>query len=217
MTPKMAGTIVVLIMIAVAIPMFIRTAIWNRFLKYMKQDKEEEALKILNSSYYKMMFGAYSQKWNLLRFYISRNDTPQVKERIKARLADKFAPNEAYQIFSNGFFYFMSLHDEEMCSKLLSRLDDVTEGEQKEYFHMLYRVMIEQKHEDIEAVTKLIEAKEKEKDSNSKNQQLGMLEYLLGIQYHYRGDSKEADKWLRKAKNNVKGSPLEKEIKKIIH
>ena len=47
MTPKMAGTIVVLIMIAVAIPMFIRTAIWNRFLKYMKQDKEEEALKIL--------------------------------------------------------------------------------------------------------------------------------------------------------------------------
>ena len=40
MTPKMAGTIVVLIMIAVAIPMFIRTAIWNRFLKYMKQDKD---------------------------------------------------------------------------------------------------------------------------------------------------------------------------------
>ena len=49
MTPKMAGTIVVLIMIAVAIPMFIRTAIWNRFLKYMKQDKEEEALKIIDS------------------------------------------------------------------------------------------------------------------------------------------------------------------------
>ena len=217
MTPKMAGTIVVLIIIAVAIPMFIRTAIWNRFLKFMKQDKEEEALKILNSSYYKIMFGAYSQKWNLLRYYISRNDTPKVRERLKERLSDKFAPNEAYQIFSNGFFYFMSLHDQEMCSKLLSRLDDINEGEQKEYFHMLYRVMIEQKSEDIEAVTKLIEDKEKEKDSNSKNSQLGMLQYLLGIQYHYQGDSKEAEKWLKKAKNNVKGSPLEKEIKKIIH
>ena len=111
----------------------------------------------------------------------------------------------------------MTIMDEEMCKKLLNRMDDIADSEQKEYFHMLYRVMIEQKHDDIEAVTKLIEAKEKEKESNSRNQQLGMLEYLLGIQYHYRGDSKEADKWLRKAKNNVKGSPLEKEIKKIIH
>ena len=217
MTKKLAGTIVVLIMIAVAIPMFIRTAIWNRFLKYMKQDKNEEALKILNSSYYRLFFGDYSQKWNLLRYYISRNDTAEVKQRITSLLADKFSPNEAYQLFSNGFFYFMSLKDKEMCSKLLSRMDDITDSEQKEYFHMLYRVMIEEKSEDIEAVTELIAKKEREKDSNSKNSQLGMLQYLLGIQYHYQGDAKEAEKWLKKAKNNVKGSPLEKEIKKIIH
>ena len=217
MTKKLAGTIVILIMIAVAIPMFIRTAIWNRFLKYMKQDKNEEALKILNSSYYRLFFGDYSQKWNLLRYYISRNDTAEVKQRITSLLADKFSPNEAYQLFSNGFFYFMSLKDKEMCSKLLSRMDDITDSEQKEYFHMLYRVMIEEKSEDIEAVTELIAKKEREKDSNSKNSQLGMLQYLLGIQYHYQGDAKEAEKWLKKAKNNVKGSPLEKEIKKIIH
>lgn len=217
MTRKLAGTLVIMIMIAIALPMVIRTVIWRRFLKYMNEDKSEEALKILNSSYYRLFFGGYSQKWNLLRYYISRNDTEQVKRRVTTMLTDKFDPNEAYQIYSNAFYYFMSLKDKEMCSKLLGRLDDIADNEQKEYFHMLYRVMIEEKSEDIKAVTKMIEKKEQEKDSNSKGSQLGMLQYLLGMQYRYKGNEKEAEKWLKKALNNVKDTPLEKEIKKIIH
>ena len=217
MTQKLAGTIAILIIIAIALPMGIRPVIWRRFLKYMNEDKNEQALKILNSSYYRLLFGNYSQKWNLLRYYISRNDTDQVKRRTTTLLTEKFDPNESYQLFSNAFFYFMTIKDEEMCKKLLNRLDDIADSEQKEYFHMLYRVMIEEKSQDIKAVTKLIEKKEQEKDSNSKTSQLGMLQYLLGIQYHYRGNDKEAEKWLKKALNNVKGSPLEKEIKKIIH
>ena len=59
------------------------------------------------------------------------------------------------------------------------------------------------------------EEKELEKESYSKSSQLGMLQYLLGIQYSYQDDKKEAEKWLKKAKNNAKGTPLEKEIKKI--
>lgn len=217
MTRKLAGTLVIMIMIAIALPMVIRTVIWRRFLKYMNQDKSEEALKILNSSYYRLFFGGYSQKWNLLRYYISRNDTEQVKRRVTTMLTDKFDPNEAYQIYSNAFYYFMSLKDKEMCLKLLGRLDDIADSEQKEYFHMLYRVMIEEKSEDIKTVTKMIEKKEQEKDSSSKGSQLGMLQYLLGMQYRYKGNEKEAEKWLKKALNNVKDTPLEKEIKKIIH
>ncbi|MBQ1522433.1 MAG: hypothetical protein IIZ74_06685, partial [Erysipelotrichaceae bacterium] len=67
MTQKLAGTIAILIIIAIALPMVIRTVIWRRFLKYMNEDKNEQALKILNSSYYRLLFGNYSQKWNLLR------------------------------------------------------------------------------------------------------------------------------------------------------
>ncbi len=217
MTKELAATLVILSMIALGVPMLIRTFIWNRFLKLMKQEKDEEALKILNSTYYKVMFGDYNRKWNLMRFYISRDNTSVVREMTTNLLYDNLSKDQAYQIFSNAYFYFLSQHDAEMTARILDRLEPVLEEDSREQYHMLYRVMIEKKSDDIERVQQLIEEKEKEKQSYSKSSQLGMLQYLLGMQYSYIGDKKEAEKWLKKAKTNVKGSPLEKEIKKVLH
>jgi hypothetical protein len=217
MTKELAATIVVLCMVALAVPMFIRTFIWNRFLKHLKAGHDEEALKILNSGYYKVMFGDYNRKWNLMRYYISRDNTEVVKDLTGKLLYDSLSPQQAYQVFSNAYFYFLSQRDQEMTAKILERLEPVLDEESREQFHMLYRVMIEKKSDDIERVHELLEQKEKEKQSYSKSSQLGMLQYLLGMQYGYLNDKKEAEKWLKKAKTNVKGSPLEKEIKKILH
>ncbi|MBO4219088.1 MAG: hypothetical protein IKX74_05280 [Erysipelotrichaceae bacterium] len=216
MTKEFAATLVVLAMIAIAVPMFIRTAIWNRFLKNIKAEKDEEALKILNSPAFKIMFGEYNRKWNLMRYYISREKTEDVRNMTNALLYDNLSRQQAYQIFSNAYFYFISLQDQEMTAKILERLEPVLEEDSREQYQMLYRVMIEKKSEDIDRVLQLLEEKEKEAQSYSKASQEGMLQYLLGVQYANIGDKKESEKWLKKAKNNVKGTPLEKEIKKLL-
>ncbi|MCR5067089.1 MAG: hypothetical protein K6A14_03380 [Erysipelotrichaceae bacterium] len=216
MTKEFAATLAVLAMIAIAVPMLIRSVIWNRFLKNLKAEKEEEALKILNSPVFKLMFGDYNRKWNMMRYYISREKTDDVKSLTNSLLYDNLSKQQAYQVFSNAYFYFISLHDQEMTEKILERLEPVLEEDSREQYQMLYRVMIEKKSEDIERVKELLEEKEKEKQSYSKASQEGMLQYLLGVQYANIGDKKEAEKWLKKAKNNVKGTPLEKEIKKIL-
>ena len=217
MTKQMIAAILLMIVLAISVPMFVRTIIWRRFLKHMNANEDEMALKILDSWYFRLCFGSYSQNWNHLRFYISRNDTEKVKECVYSLFRDRLSKEQSYQVFTNAFFYFTTIHDQEMSLKLLNRLDDITDDSNREYFHMLYRIMIENKSEDIKTVKKMIEDKEKEPDSPSKSNQLGMLQYLLGIQYSYQNDTKEAEKWLRKALNHVKDSPLEKEIKKIIH
>ena len=216
MTKEFAATLVVLAMIAIAVPMFIRTAIWNRFLKNIKAEKDEEALKILNSPAFKIMFGEYNRKWNLMRYYISREKTEDVRNMTNALLYDNLSRQQAYQIFSNAYFYFISLQDQEMTAKILERLEPVLEEDSRDQYQMLYRVMIEKKSEDIDRVLQLLEEKEKEAQSYSKASQEGMLQYLLGVQYANIGDKKESEKWLKKAKNNVKGTPLEKEIKKLL-
>ncbi|MBR5048365.1 MAG: hypothetical protein IKX74_01765, partial [Erysipelotrichaceae bacterium] len=188
MTKEFAATLVVLAMIAIAVPMFIRTAIWNRFLKNIKAEKDQEALKILNSPVFKIMFGEYNRKWNLMRYYISREKTDDVKNMTNSLLYDNLSKQQAYQIFSNAYFYFISLHDREMTEKILERLEPVLEDDSREQYQMLYRVMIEKKSEDIERVQQLLEEKEKEKESYSKASQEGMLQYLLGVQYANIGD-----------------------------
>ena len=217
MTPQVLLILILVIALAASFPMFYRTYLWNKFLKHLKNNNSEQALKILNSTQYKVAFGKDSQNWNLLRFYISRNDTKNAKALTSELLGSSISKQQAYRIFSNAYFYFLSNEDKEMSAKLLTRLEDILEDGQKEQFNMLYRVLIEKKSEDIERVNELLANMEKEKESASKKSQVGLLQYLLGVQYYYQNNKKEAEKWLKKAKTNVKGSPLEKHIKKLIH
>ena len=45
------------------------------------------------------------------------------------------------------------------------------------------------------------------------NQQQGILQYLLGLQYQYLSDVKQANYYLNKAKKNLKGTPYHKKVK----
>ena len=217
MTPQVLLILILIMALGASFPMFYRTYLWDKFLKQLKSNNAEQALKILNSKRFKIAFGKDAQQYNLLRFYVSQNDTDSVKALINELLGSNINKQQAYRVFSNAYFYFLSIEDKQMAAKLLSRLEDIMEDEQKEQFQMLYRVLIEKKSEDIKRVEELLGNMEKEKNTSSRQSQTGLLQYLLGVQYYYQGNTKESKKWLNRAKTNVKGSPLEKHIKKLLH
>ena len=64
---------------------------------------------------------------------------------------------------------------------------------------MLYRILIEKKSEDIPLVNELL-------SKHPDDQQQGILQYLLGLQYQYLSDTKQA-------KKNLKGTPYHKKVK----
>jgi hypothetical protein len=104
-----------------------------------------------------------------------------------------------------------------MAAKLLENLDECSEDKEKEEMHMLFRILMEKKSEDIDVVLKELEERKEELERPQNKSQLGMLQYLLGLQYHYQKDRKNADLWLNRAKENLKGTPYEKTIKELLH
>ena len=66
---------------------------------------------------------------------------------------------------------------------------------------MLYRILIEKKSEDIPLVNELL-------SKHPDDQQQGILQYLLGLQYQYLSDTKQANYYLNKAKKNLKRNTL---------
>ena len=210
-------TLVLLISIALLIPMFARSYIWSRFIKALNNRDKEGALKELNSTPYKIFMGDYSRQFNTLKLYIATDDKKNIKEQTNKLLYSDLKENEVYQVCSNTYFYFLMEEDKEMCDMLLEKLDGCTQGEQNEYFHMLYRVLIEKKSDDIEFVEKILEAQEKDLKRPENKGQLSILQYLMGLQYSYKKDRKEADRWLNRAKENAEGSPLQNRIKKMLH
>ena len=85
---------------------------------------------------------------------------------------------------------------------------------------MLYRILIEKKSEDIKEVKRLLEEKQGEevkKDQKEDQQvQIGILQYLLGVQYRYDKDKTHMEHYLNKAKSNLKNTPYQKKVKQLL-
>ena len=94
----------------------------------------------------------------------------------------------------------------ELSKKLLDIIEQKGNEDEVAYDRMLYRILIEKKSEDISFVNDLL-------SKNSDDQQQGILQYLLGLQYQYLSDVKQANYYFNKAKKNLKGTPYHKKVK----
>ncbi|MDD7281980.1 hypothetical protein [Floccifex sp.] len=198
------------ILIAIAIPFVVRSFVWNSIIKKMQKGNFKEALhQMETSSLYKLFFSEYERKYNFLRAYISSKDDKKVKSTCTELLHMNLNHKQAYQVSSLTFFYFLEAQDKEMCDKLLDHIEFSGDQDEIAYDKMLYRILIENKSEDIEFLQNLL------KDKTEKEDQ-GMLQYLIGVQYMYLNDTKNANLYLNKAKNNLKGTPYHKKIKDLL-
>lgn len=220
MTPLAASVFVTLLFIALAIPFIVRSLIWSRFIHHMKNGDEQKALQILNSSLYKILFSSYDQNWNILRVYISTGDTKHIQSQTKVLLTMKLSDRQAYQVASQAYFYFLDAQDKEWSSILLDKIKAYADEEEIQYNTMLYRILIEKKSEDIETLKELLDKKKKEevkKDEVEEHRfQIGLLSYLLALQFDYINDKKQKEYYARQAKNDLKHTPYARRAKQLL-
>lgn len=121
-------------------------------------------------------------------------------------LSQNLNNSQAYQVASMTYFYFLDVQNIELSKKLLDIIERKGNEDEIAYDRMLYRILIEKKSEDIPLVNELL-------SKHPDNQQQGILQYLLGLQYQYLSDTKQANYYLNKAKKNLKGTPYHKKVK----
>lgn len=210
-----------IIMIAVAVPFIIRSLLWNRVLKQLHHGHYEKVLSLLNSKVFKLFFKEYDRNWNTLRVYLAQGNNCRIEEQTKKLLDSSLTNAQAYQIASQTFFYFLDRENKEVCVQLLAHLEQSAGEEELAYDQMLYRIMIEKKSEDITGMKALLEKKETEKIKKDQKQdqqvQIGILQYLLGLQYSYQKNRRQMELYLNKARVNLKGTPYHKKVKQLLN
>ena len=201
--------ILIIALMAAGAPCFIRSITWNRFNKQIKNEQYEQALQTLRSRVYRTMFGTFDSDWNQLKLYLQTNDAIHIEQKTNELLANKLTKDQRHQVANSVYFYFLDKENKDMARKLLDQLSLCTEADEYRYDQIMYRVLIEKKSEDIEKVEALIK-------ENTNVKEKGLLQYLLGLQYMYRNDTKQAQMYFNRAKSNLKGTPYHKKIKKLM-
>lgn len=160
----------------------------------------------MNAPLYTFLFSEYEKNYNILRTYISKQDSNEITKQVEFMLSQNLNNSQAYQVASMTYFYFLDVQNVALSKKLLDIIERKGNEDEIAYDRMLYRILIEKKSEDIPLVNELL-------SKHPDDQQQGILQYLLGLQYQYLSDTKQANYYLNKAKKNLKGTPYHKKVK----
>lgn len=185
---------------------FIRSFLWQSILKKIYAGQYDKAIQQMNAPLYTFLFSECEKNYNILRTYISKQDTNEITKQVEFMLSQNLNNSQAYQVASMTYFYFLDVQNVELSKKLLDIIERKGNEDEIAYDRMLYRILIEKKSEDIPLVNELL-------SKHPDDQQQGILQYLLGLQYQYLSDTKQANYYLNKAKKNLKGTPYHKKVK----
>lgn len=220
MNKIMLLVLLTIIMIAVAVPFVIRSLLWNRVLKLLHNGQYDKVLIMLNSKAFQLFFKEYDRNWNTLRVYLAQGNNRKIEEQTKKLLDSRLTSAQAYQIASQTYFYFLDRENRDVCERLLSYIEKSAGEEELLYDRMLFRIMIEKR---VKISQKWKHSLRKRKQKNKKDQkqdqqvQMGILQYLLGLQYSYQKNRRQMELYLNKARVNLKGTPYHKKVKQLLN
>ncbi len=209
-------TILFVCVFAAAIPYIVRSFLWNKFTKTVNKKEYDKALELLDNRAYRFLFGELNIDFNILKVYLTMKDNDRIVAQTNHILSLKMNKEQRAAICSSTFFYFIDAQNQEMAKRILEQIRLCANDTEYNYDAAMYRVIIEKKSEDIDYLQTLLKENAKALQNPANAQQLGMINYMLGLQYSYNNDRKQAQLHFNRAKTNLKGTPYHKKIKKLM-
>lgn len=99
----------------------------------------------MNAPLYTFLFSEYEKNYNILRTYISKQDTNEITKQVEFMLSQNLNNSQAYQVASMTYFYFLDVQNVELSKKLLDIIERKGNEDEIAYDRMLYRILIEKK------------------------------------------------------------------------
>ena len=103
-----------LILCAIAIPFFIRSFLWQSILKKIYAGQYDKAIQQMNAPLYTFLFSEYEKNYNILRTYISKQDSNEITKQVEFMLSQNLNNSQAYQVASMTYFYFLDVQNVEL-------------------------------------------------------------------------------------------------------
>ena len=209
--------LVLVIMLAVAIPYFTKGVVYNRVYKAIEKKDFDLAIKRLNEKIYTVLFGKYDRDLMLLRVYLTTGDHKSLETHIMEMLTStNLSGTQSYQAASMAYYFFIDMENKKMCEFLLPFMNKKRFQEEYAFASCLFRVLIEKRSDDIDSNKASLEQLKNDKKEDH-TQQIGLYQYLIGVQYMYKKNFAEAKEYLNKARINLKGTPYHRKINAILN
>lgn len=218
MTRSIGILILVVLLLSFIVPFITRRILYKEMFKYLEQKDYEAFENKLDSFLCRISFRPFNREFFRLNSYFLQEDSKNIDRQIDFLLNSmKLSDKEKSVVINKGFNYYLIAKNKKKCRLMLNDMKVLSKDDiELRNNRMLYDVMLDKKFLYIEEIENLLEKLKENNEDNSKDMQIGIFEYLLGLQFKYKNESEEMTKHFSESLKYCKNTVYEKEILKYM-
>lgn len=202
------------IVFAVAIVIFLGISFYkdrmlNKILKSIQTRNFKEAFKIIDSSACKYFFPAFNREYMRLNAYYMMGDVKEIKNQLELMLRMRISKKQRANVAIKAFYFYVDEENRVKAKEMLENIKGLISDVMYEQMRLIYEIVLLGKTNYVDLMEEQVKT---EKDEFNR----GMYHYFLAIQYGHLDEKKKRIEHLRKAKNDMKGTPYEIKINQML-
>lgn len=210
--------IVILTIIMMVTPVILKKTTWNKLLYAMNNDDFDTFFKTLDGVVCKYIYAPFNREFMRLSAYLAMGDDDKVENQIDVLLKMRMNNEQRASVVSRGFYHYLQTENVKKAKSMLDFGKDVLDPKAYLNLEIQYSVLLKKESKHIEDVKNILsEMWDGTSELNgTKKIDVGVMQYLIGLQYSYRKDVDHMMEYFEPAMENLKSTLYEEDMKDII-
>lgn len=205
--------IVIMIIMTIIIRLIIDKIISGKLEQYLLMKDYERLEKVLDSFLCKVTYTPFRREMLRLNGYSMQENVAKVDKQFSFMFNNmRLSQEQEINLNQRGFYYYMERKEYKKAEIMLKRLEKLSANHASiKIMNIMYDILACKKSKYIDILKLAIKNTE-----NIQDKSLGIIEYLIALQYSYVHDIENMQIYLKRAKLNCKDTAYEKEINKLL-
>ncbi len=180
-------TIIIIVVFAIVLFVavtFVKKKLLTNMFTYISEKKFKEFEQEVEKGSVKFLFSRYYLAYLKMESSVIEGNKGKINDRFDELLNMNLTNKQREEVVMKAFNYYLSVENKVKCKELLETINLTNNVKMKEEANMTYDIFLMKRHNHIESVL------EKMEDIAEENR--GVYEYLLSVQYNNKGDKEKA-------------------------
>ena len=214
-TTAIGLTIVIILGMVIIIRLIVNKIVSGKLEQYVLLEDYEKLNKILDNFFCKITYTPFRREMLRLNGYSMQNNIAKVEQQFLFMFKNmRLTKEQEILLAQRGFYYYMERKEYKKAGKMLQKISEIDSSYSSlKIMQMMFGILAKKETKYIDALKLSIKNID---NCAQNNKNVGIIEYLIGLQYSYLKDLDNAKTYLNRAKINCIGTEYEKEIECLL-
>ncbi|WP_288340036.1 hypothetical protein [uncultured Allobaculum sp.] len=208
----------VFIALVVLIPPLVKRYYYQKLMNDIDTQNYAKFQTHLDSLLAKVSFSAFEREAIRLTMIEARQDKAKIDDQIQFMENMRLNRRQKARLGEQGFYIYLAQGKIKKAARMMDLVKTYGTPQQLHPLEIQYSILLKKEAKYIDELKERLKKLEDSSGNIPENLKVnaGTFQYLIALQYSYNKDRPNTEKWAKLALENLKGTPNEEEILKLL-